>query len=104
MLFFGADDMKVSMGLPMNLSAIEHPKLREAFDRTARAAKSAGKSAGCIAASPAVVKAAVESGYQMLVGAADITFLRMAPQRLTELRGATGQPAPARPDRAGLYG
>lgn len=89
MLFFGPDDMKVSMGLPIDTNPVEHPQLRQAMERVASAARTAGKFAGCVAASPSNVQAAAEMGYHLAVGGGDIAFLRVAAaQRLAELRAA----------------
>ena len=89
-LFFGPDDMKARMGLPINTPPAEHPKLREAMEHTARAAQSAGKAAAGVAVSAKALQLATSMGYQMLAAGADVAFLRAAAgERLAELRGAT---------------
>ena len=84
--FFGADDMRVALGLSMSHPAGESP-LREAMEKTARAARAAGKWAGCVAGAPEGVQMAVAMGYRMIVGGGDIGFLRMgAAEKLAQLR------------------
>ncbi|MFW6038846.1 MAG: HpcH/HpaI aldolase family protein [bacterium] len=92
LLFFGPDDMKVSLGLPINTSPLENEQLREAMRKTADAARSAGKFACCVSGDEQSARAAVEMGYQVLVGGGDIAFLRVAAaNRLTELRRVAGE-------------
>jgi 4-hydroxy-2-oxoheptanedioate aldolase len=89
MLFFGPDDMKARMGLPINTAVNESDRLREAMKRTADAARRAGKWCGCVAVTAPALKMAVELGYQLLVGGADAAFLRTAAaDKLKELRSA----------------
>jgi len=91
-LFFGPDDMKVRMGIPVNTPITESAELREAMQNTARAARDAGKFAGCVAANPAAIEMSVELGFQLIVGGGDIVFLRTAAAaRLEELRTAADQ-------------
>ncbi len=88
-LFFGPDDMKVQLELPINTAIADSAPLRDAMQKTARAARDAGKFAGCVAPNAATVKICAEMGYQMLVGGGDIGFLRTAAaDKLAELRGA----------------
>ena len=75
-LFFGPDDMKCRLGLPINKPVTESDQLREAMESTADAAKAAGKFCGCIGASAASLKMAVDMGYQIIVGGADVVYLR----------------------------
>lgn len=87
MLFFGPDDMKVRMNIPINAPPTEHAKLRAAMERTAQIARAAGKSSGTIASSPKMAKMAIDMGYQLLVGGNDAGFLETASaHRLAELR------------------
>jgi 4-hydroxy-2-oxoheptanedioate aldolase len=89
MLFFGPDDMRVALGLPMSTPVNESAPLREAMQRTAAAARSASKWAGTVAVTPAAASMAIELGFQMIVGGADAMFLRMtAADKLAELRKA----------------
>jgi len=88
-LFFGPDDMKVQMGLPINTAVFDNERLLEVMRRIAGAAKAAGKHAGCITASPEALQAAVGMGYRLLVGGGDVVFLRTAAAaRLEELKAA----------------
>ncbi|MFW6060857.1 MAG: HpcH/HpaI aldolase family protein, partial [Phycisphaeraceae bacterium] len=90
LLFFGPDDMKLSLGLPIDTVPTENQRLSEAMRRTASAAKAAGKFACCVAADAATAQLAMEMGFQLMVGGADIAFLRTAAAgKLEELRGAT---------------
>ena len=96
-LFFGPDDMKVAMGLPINTPIHESSALTEAMRRTARAARDAGKVAGCVAGTAELIKLAVSLGYRLIAGACDVPLLRQgAEARNAELRqalaGTSAQP------------
>jgi 2-keto-3-deoxy-L-rhamnonate aldolase RhmA len=100
-LFFSPDDMKVGMGLPINTVPAEHPRLREAMEHTARAARAAGKAVAGVAVSPEAVQAARSMGYQMFAAGADVAFLRMAAAaRLAELRDVAGPETPPGNEKA----
>lgn len=89
-LLFGGDDMKISMGLPVDTSSLELPRILEAMEQMAAAARAAGKFAACVAADPKLAQKSVEMGYQLLVGGSDIGFmLSGSRQRLSVLRDAT---------------
>ncbi|MCC7350882.1 MAG: hypothetical protein IT446_09955 [Phycisphaerales bacterium] len=91
-LFFGPDDMKVRMGLPIDTSVMENARLQEAMRHTAAAAKKVGKFAGGIAATVASLHLCRQMGYQILIGGGDVMFLRAsAAAKLAELRGALNQ-------------
>jgi 4-hydroxy-2-oxoheptanedioate aldolase len=100
-LFFSPDDMKLRLGLPINTAA-DGPELREVMEKTARAARDAGKFCACASGSAAGAARAVEMGYQMLATGSDVGFIRtLAPAKLAEMRQATGgSDAPARPAAA----
>jgi 4-hydroxy-2-oxoheptanedioate aldolase len=88
-LFFGPDDMKVRMGIPINTAITDHPQLREAMKATADAARKAGKIAGSVAATGPALQMAIELGYQLIVGGGDVAFIRTsAAARLDELKKA----------------
>jgi len=88
-LFFGPDDMKVRLGIPINTPATESDVLARAMADTAAAAKNAGKCTGCIAATPDSLVMATSLGYRLIVGGGDVPFLRAtSPARLAELRAA----------------
>lgn len=88
-LFFSPDDMKVQMGLPINTVPLENAQLKEAMAKVARAATDAGKWCGCIAVDGPSLQTVKAMGYQLIVGGADIGFLRTAAaQKLESLREA----------------
>src|SRR5690606_7448603 len=90
-LFFGPDDMKVQMGLPINTAVNEHERLREAMRLTGEACARHGKIAGCVAATPDSLQMVHELGYRLVVGGGDIAFLRAtAAEKLGQLRSALG--------------
>ncbi len=89
-LLFGGDDMKISMGLPVDAPSLEMPRILEAMEQMADAARAAGKFAACVAADPKLAQKSVEMGYQLLVGGSDIGFMLSGSRhRLTALRDAT---------------
>jgi len=88
-LFFGPDDMKLRMGLGIETAVADSPALQEAMRRTAAAARKAGVFCGFIAPDVAGLKAGLDMGYRMVVGGADVSFLRtQAAARLAEFRSA----------------
>src|SRR5205823_2702455 len=105
-VFFSPDDMKVQMGLPVSTAPLTHPRLREAMETTARAAQRAGKFASCIATTRADFNIVREMGYRLVVGGSDIVFVRIAADKLKELREPAGKaaPTPAVQTAPGIYG
>lgn len=88
-LFFGPDDMKMHMGIPINTPVEQSDKLLQAMETTAAAARNAGKAAGCIAATPAALHRFIDFGYRLIVGGGDIGFLRVTSHaKVRELRQA----------------
>ncbi len=87
-LFFGPDDMKMRMGIPINTAVNESPELAQAMAKVSRAARNAGKVSGSVAATPAALTMAVEQGYRLIVGCGDVLLLRGAAQKCEELRNA----------------
>ncbi|MCC6679909.1 MAG: hypothetical protein IT445_03305 [Phycisphaeraceae bacterium] len=86
-IFFGADDMKVQLGLPLDTPATQDPQLLELCRQTAQAAHNAGKVAGCVVGSAEAVHIVTEMGYQLIVGGVDVVFLRLgAAAKLKEMR------------------
>ena len=85
-VFFGPDDMRVRLSLAMDTPVTADERLRAAFERTAVAARNAGKFAAVPVAGPEAASVAMSLGYRMLVGGSDIGFLRAAGARLAELR------------------
>jgi 4-hydroxy-2-oxoheptanedioate aldolase len=87
MLFFGPDDMRICMGLPMNTPVLENDQLRDAAQRMGAAARQAGKFAGTVAFDPQHQKFFLEAGYQAIVIAGDIACLRtMAAKSLEDVK------------------
>jgi 2-keto-3-deoxy-L-rhamnonate aldolase RhmA len=94
--FFGPDDMKLQMGIPINTAITDNQKIKDAMKATAYAARSNGKFAGCVAATAEAAAMAKEMGYQIIAGGGDVGFLRTAaPLKLAELKqglaGATAK-------------
>ena len=81
-LFFGPDDMKVRMEIDINASAVDNKQLRGAMEQTAKVARAAGKACGTVAPSVKAFQIAVDMGYQIVVGGADVMFLRAASARM----------------------
>lgn len=108
-LFFGPDDMKVRMGIPINTPVVENDQLRKALEVTAKAAHKAGKFAGTVAPNKEQLKLVTDLGYQLVVGGGDILFLRTtAAAKLAELREAAGAAVkkvdPKEAKAVGVYG
>lgn len=101
-IFFGPDDMKMRMGLPMNTQVNENDQLRGAMQTVADAAKKAGKFCGCVTPTPESIKMAAEQGYQLVVGGGDIIFLRVAAaEKISLLRDALGAGAKVSTQKGG---
>ncbi|MFH0963629.1 MAG: aldolase/citrate lyase family protein [Planctomycetota bacterium] len=103
-LFFGPDDVKVRLGIPIDASLADSSALSEALQAVGRAAADAGKFAGCPAGDRRSFELAVSLGYRLLVGGADVGFLRAAAaakrkefqEALTALRKEGSAAAPRR--------
>ena len=88
-LFFGPDDTRVRLGIPIDTPVMQHTVLREAMEHTAEVARGAGKFSGSVVADSSAVATACRMGYQLIVGGADVGFLREgSASRLKELRQA----------------
>ncbi len=88
-LFFGADDMKIRLGIPINTAPYESEKLGKAAEAIAQAAHEAGKAAGAVTANVDALRFAHDLGYQMLAGGSEVGFAReAAAKRLEELTRA----------------
>ena len=77
-LFLGTDDLKIRSGLSPNASTLETEAIAQAMAKVGRAAKDAGKVAGCPADTPDLVKHLVELGYQIIAAGSDKGFLQEA--------------------------
>lgn len=88
-LFIGPVDMKIRMGIPIGTAIQDSEELTRAMARTAEAARSAGKSAGCVVRTPAELKTVVALGYRFIVGSFDFVLLADgASAKLDDLRRA----------------
>ena len=88
-LFLGTDDLKVQMGIPVDAPNSKNEAILQATHRVGQAARNAGKFAGCIASDRQSLRLRADAGYQLLVGGADASFLRISSrERLQILRQA----------------
>jgi 4-hydroxy-2-oxoheptanedioate aldolase len=96
MLFFGPDDAKVRLNLPMSTGIYENDRLREAMQQTAKAAVEAGKLCGTVAGNQPAIEMAMELGYRCFVCGSDISMLRTAAAaQLETMRAASTQDSPS---------
>jgi len=90
-LFFGPDDMKMSLGIPMDVPLTGDPRLQQALEQTAQAALAHGKAVGCVCLTPDLARFAVGLGVRLVAVGGDGPFLKtMAATRLGEMRSALG--------------
>ena len=90
-VFFGPDDVRIQLGLPMDSSPLDTPQLRDAMVKTAAAANAAGKTAGTVSGTPEAFDLCLELGYRMIAGGGDVQFIRTsAVKRVAEMREAMG--------------
>ena len=82
LLFFGPDDMKVQMGLPIDTPVLKNEKLYSAMEKTARAAEKAKKYCGCIVGNPEDFAVVKDMGYRLIVTGGDSKFLKNESKRL----------------------
>jgi 4-hydroxy-2-oxoheptanedioate aldolase len=83
-LFFGADDMKLHLGISMDTPLRESEELLAAQQAMAQAAQAAGKWSGCVAIDPRDLKIALEQGCRLIAAGADVRFLRVGSQQALE--------------------
>jgi 2-keto-3-deoxy-L-rhamnonate aldolase RhmA len=83
-LFFGADDMKLSMGLAVGATIANDEQLQEAQRSIADAALATGKWCGMPAADDPTFRSAVKLGYQLLSCGGDVLFLRAGARQSLE--------------------
>lgn len=74
-LFFGPDDMKLRLGLPLSLT-LDAPEILPAARAVAVAARRQGKVAMTVPGTPAALRAMLEAGYLLLNVAGDSGLLR----------------------------
>jgi len=103
-LFYGPDDMRVQLGLPMDTDILSNAQLKEGLVRTGEAAAKAGKYCGTVCMTGELKRACLEAGYRLLVGGGDISFLATgAKARLELLRADSGGEGSGRSSE-GIYG
>ena len=86
-LFFGADDLKLSLGLPIDAKLCESDELISAQRTIAEAARAAGKWCGQPALAAEDLRTAIELGYQLISCGGDVSFVRAgARETLAESR------------------
>jgi len=86
-LFFGPDDMKLGMGMPIDTPYTESDELAAAMEYAAKAARNAGKIAGTVAGGAESLAMATSLGFRLIAGGGDVGFLRMsAAEKLRELK------------------
>ena len=87
----GSVDLKLDMGIPLETPDVEADEIMKAMETVARAARNAGKFAGCLAFTPEAAKRTVQMGYRLLGGGVDSWLMQVAAAtRLEELRAALG--------------
>jgi len=86
-LFFGADDLKLSLGLPIDAQLCECEELNSAQRAIAEAARAARKWCGQPAPAAKDLRTAIELGYQLISCGGDVSFVRAgAREALAESR------------------
>lgn len=83
-LFFGADDMKLSMGIPINTKLYESEELINVAKKIANVTKEKGKISGVVGGDDKTRKLLIELGYQVIVAGADSGFIRGASKNLID--------------------
>ncbi len=91
-VFFGPDDLKQSLGLPMD-TALAHPEIADRLAQVAQAVQSAHKIAGAAGAATAEnAKMLRDMGYTLVASNSDVGLLRTySPARAREIREAIAQ-------------
>jgi 2-keto-3-deoxy-L-rhamnonate aldolase RhmA len=71
----------------MSTAVPDSDPLSQAMEKTGRAAKNAGKFAGCVAVTAPTLVLAMTQGYRLIAGGGDVPFFRAAAaKKLEELR------------------
>ncbi|MBN1553381.1 MAG: hypothetical protein JXA11_01445 [Phycisphaerae bacterium] len=98
-LFFGPDDMRLSLELPINSPVLDTPPLHDAVRKVGQAVRAAGKFGGIVAPTQPMIEFSRENGYQLFVCGGDSAFLADASKkRLADVRNAV---TPAGAESAG---
>ncbi len=86
-LFLGPADFSILSGIP---GQFDHPKIQQAMEKIARAARNTGKNWGRPAGSPEQAHAFIEMGARIVAGGADIVFMRRGFDDLQRAYAALG--------------
>jgi 4-hydroxy-2-oxoheptanedioate aldolase len=87
MVFFGPDDMKIRLDIGIDTPALLDKRLSVLMERTADAARKAGKYAGCIAATQESLRISFGMGYRLFACGGDVGFIKAAADnKLAEMR------------------
>lgn len=85
-IFFGPDDMKLSMGIDIGTSISKNIELAEGVRIVAASAQKYGKYCGIVAAGAPERKMCLEMGYQIIIVGGDSAFIRtLSAQKLSDL-------------------
>ena len=83
-LFFGADDVRLSMGLDIGTALADCDPLRDGLNHMAQAAREAGKYSGCVAVDSETLEIALNAGCQIIATGNDAMLLRHRSAELTK--------------------
>ena len=86
MLFFSADDMRMSMAIPVDTAVEQSPLLAGYMQRVGKACRDCGKLAGIVAVSDTLTQMAIDAGFTSIVSAGDRFFLGRSRPYSEELR------------------
>lgn len=83
-LFFGPDDMKLRLGLAMDLP-IYSPELASTARKIAETCKESGKYAMTVATTPEALEFALDAGFSIIVVGGDSGFIKKASLEVTNM-------------------
>ena len=87
LLFFGPDDFKISLGIPIDSTWRDNKDLESGYIKTSEAARKANKFCGTVAGSISDLETIIKWGYQLIVYGSDVAFLRSgSAKRLEEIQ------------------
>jgi len=75
-LFFGGDDMRLSLGLPLD-TPLSHPILTEMVHRISGAAQAHSKLAGAVAPNAICLEQLLLAGYTLIAAASDVRSIKL---------------------------
>lgn len=88
-LLFWPDVMLDSAGIPLRIDPEDAPEILKSLEMMTKAARRAGKIAGCLTTTPSLLKEAVSLGCRLVVPATDALMLKTgARDTIDELRSA----------------